>query len=170
MFRSLLIVCFLPLAVAGLFVAAATAGGGWVIAAGVTLALAACASFLFRYSAGFNPVYTVATLAAGFVLGVGFVRALSVFPPFPVLGVGVVVAAAAVVATLFGGRRVRERRALAGLCADCGYDLRESDGRCPECGAAIPEELARRRRIAAELNANRDAVRERALSVESTGE
>ena len=86
------------------------------------------------------------------------------------LGVGVVLTGAAVAATLFGGRRVRERRAVAGLCADCGYDLRQSEGRCPECGAAIPEELARRRRIAAGLNANRDTVRERALSVQSGGE
>ena len=82
MFRSLLIVCVFPLVVAGLFVATATGGGGWAIAAGITLALAACASSVFRYSAGFNPVYTVSMLAAGFVLGVGLIGALSVFPPY----------------------------------------------------------------------------------------
>jgi hypothetical protein len=34
-------------------------------------------------------------------------------------------------------RTRRRRRARAGLCANCGYDFRESSERCPECGVAV---------------------------------
>ena len=37
----------------------------------------------------------------------------------------------------WGGRRRIARWRREGRCLQCGYDLRENSGRCPECGAAV---------------------------------
>jgi hypothetical protein len=51
---------------------------------------------------------------------------------------GFVVFLLAILPAIYVGRRARSRwRAKHGHCRVCGYDLRASQGRCPECGTAI---------------------------------
>ena len=61
------------------------------------------------------------------------VPARCLFLPYWLLVVTFAIAPAGYVLDL-NRRRLRARR---GLCSKCGYDLRESQERCPECGTAV---------------------------------
>jgi hypothetical protein len=54
-----------------------------------------------------------------------------------VIALPVSLAGLALLPRLIARRRAR-RRTRGGLCPACGYDCRETPGRCPECGAAGP--------------------------------
>ena len=71
-----------------------------------------------------------------FVLRSGFIRLT--IPFFLPLGLSVVLA----IASLWATRACTRGRANAGVCRACGYDLRASKDRCPECGTPIPSKLA----------------------------
>ncbi len=61
------------------------------------------------------------------------------YPVFAGLGL------AALAAYVYASWRATERidRLREGCCPACGYDLRASPDRCPECGAGIPVPLTR---------------------------
>jgi hypothetical protein len=44
----------------------------------------------------------------------------------------------AIYVAMYALQKRRGRRRMAGLCIRCGYDLRATPGRCPECGASGP--------------------------------
>jgi hypothetical protein len=67
---------------------------------------------------------------AAMVVGVGMVR--------PITAVTLVAPFAVALLIYFGGPRKRQLRLRNGECLHCGYQLRESKGRCSECGKLIP--------------------------------
>jgi hypothetical protein len=70
----------------------------------------------------------------GFGFGTGFADAGPVIVPYWFVALLTCVSPL----WLFLGRRRSRRRHTLGLCPSCGYDLRASKERCPECGTPIP--------------------------------
>ena len=65
-------------------------------------------------------------------------RCCSVTVPYGLIAITAgTVALTHLAAGTWRGRR-QVKRVRAGLCPACGYDLRATPGRCPECGAAAP--------------------------------
>jgi hypothetical protein len=97
----------------------------------------------------------VAALFAALLMFIGLgAYSLSFLGAAGVLAVVTLLSAVTLTATLLRRPNLRDAREAAGLCTECGYDLRASEDRCPECNARIPEYLARKRRIAAEFKAS----------------
>ena len=116
----------------------------------------------FPERGGINVVSVIVMLTMLACAVIYTVQLLSYVHP-AIVGVVVVLAAGlGVVAQVQSHRRVAKvRREMAGFCGACGYDLRETAERCPECGANIPEDLARRRRWSAMIKARKASVNSR---------
>jgi hypothetical protein len=70
----------------------------------------------------------------------GRVRGVT-FPLWPIVLVSVMLTAALLVQRILSARRDRDRRGC--LCRMCGYDLRATPDRCPECGTVPATRAAR---------------------------
>jgi hypothetical protein len=139
--------------------------GASVLTAGVTvLAFAAVHAFLFGGDGSVHPVTVIATLT-GFVLVLAAIVALlSVLHPAMLAGLIVVLG---VPVLLYSHRqRTKEQWTQSGRCETCGYDLRASPERCPECNTPVPADSLRR--IRAEMAAAKARVSRAAGEAESS--
>jgi hypothetical protein len=101
-------------------------------------------------------LHVLLSLVAIVLLVVMWWRILAFIPLWLLIGFAAIAGLVVLGVALKRGERRRQMWSIAGKCEQCGYDLRSSHERCPECGADIPEELARRRRIQQELGAKRN--------------
>lgn len=95
--------------------------------------------WLYEWLSDSPSAYMVAnTTLSAIVVALAFVLVV-VWPMFLIVAGPVV--AAVILVLPFALKRyrhlLREQRRKAGHCLDCGYDLRESRVRCPECGADL---------------------------------
>jgi hypothetical protein len=108
---------------------------------------------IFRQSKRVSPVRVYLVLALALVAIFWSVYLLSFLPPRLLLALVLVLGALVVTTTIVRAPHSRQKREDAGLCPQCGYDLRATEDRCPECNTPIPQSLRRRRHAAKQVAA-----------------
>ena len=86
---------------------------------------------------------SLAPITIPFVLAISFNDRTKTHIEPRFLGIIIWASYVAVFYLVFRWRRKRdlaEHRAKLGLCRECGYDLRATPDRCPECGAIAPKQ------------------------------
>jgi hypothetical protein len=101
--------------------------------------------YRYPWDYGFEWDYHRPQLVFGKALGFDYLRSGDTWSVhIPCSAVTIALLAPPLVWSLATGLRwlCRRRRVRRGLCVACGYDLRASGGRCPECGAVPKEAVA----------------------------
>jgi hypothetical protein len=99
---------------------------------------------------GFNPfvVYAFLVIATPVVALAWWAVASALSMIGPLASFALATALCVLPLLLSRQRGIHAERVFAGHCGECGYDLRATADRCPECGSPLPEEIRRRRRWA----------------------
>ena len=125
----------------------------------------------YRPFRALNSSESYATFASALAVLAGLLIVLAIFVALLSLlgGPGIILLTMALAAVVYWRTHelhVREQRVQSGHCADCGYDLRASPERCPECGrdATQDEPAWRRMRRLREAEVKRTAAADTPLS------
>jgi hypothetical protein len=126
-------------------------GASVITASATVFALSCIHAFFSRGDSSVHPATVLVALAA-FVLTLAAVAAI-LSALHPAMLAVLIIALAAPLLLYSYHRRVKEEWTKSGRCETCGYDLRASAERCPECNTPVPQDQLRR--IRAEMTAAR---------------